>query len=277
MNRLTGGLSVAVTLAIAVACPRLATGQLYPALPQRYLLTTDAFDGRAVWVNPAGLARRIEASLGVDATVERRPGSTSIAQFGASVRSRNLAFGWVHDRYAGGSGANNFALGVGLGDETLSLGATRRWYGGPGGDKTWDLAARGRLTPLLDLSLVWRTVGSVTVRGTIYGASIIPAAAFHILQGRVVAGVEGDLATNLGKLNEIRAGAACIVGAGVAISLRGEFSPGFARRGFAVGLTLGAARTRSTLVALLPAGANSIQTIGVSTALVAAEPVSARR
>jgi hypothetical protein len=248
---------------------------LYPALPQRHLLTTDAFDGRAVWVNPAGLARRVEASLGADATFERQPGSIRLAQFGASVRSRNLAFAWVRDRYPGSSGANNYVLGVGLGDETLSLGATRRWYSG--GDKAWDLAARGRLTPLLDLSVVWRNAGSPTVRDTIYGASIIPAVAFHLLEGRVVAGVEGDLATGLRSLREIRAGATCIVGTGVAISLRGEFSPGFARRGFAVAVTLGAARTRSTLVALLPASANSIQTIGFSTAVIAAEPAAVRR
>ena len=271
------GLGVAATLVLAVACPRHATAQLYPALPQRYLLTTDVFDNRAVWVNPAGLARRLEASLGADATIERQPGSTRLAQFAASVRSHNIAFGWIHDRYTGSSGANNFALGVGLGDETLSLGVTRRWYGGPHGDKAWDLAVRGRLTSLLDLSLAWRNVGSPTVRDTIYRASIIPAAAFHLMEGRLVAGIEGDLATDLHALQEIRAGATCIVGAGVAISLRGEFSPGFARRGFAVGITLGAAKTRSTLVTLLPGTANSIQTIGGSTALVATEPVSVRR
>ena len=274
---LRSGVGVAATLVLLVACPRHATAQLYYAFPPRYLLTTDVFDGRALWVNPAGLARRIEASLGADATVERQPGSTRLAQFGATVRSRNLVFAWIHDRYPGSPGANNFALAVGLGDETLSLGATRRWYGGPGGDKAWDLAVRGRLTPLLDLSLVWRNAGSPTVRDAVFGASIIPAAAFHLLEGRVVAGIEGDLTTNMGRLNEIRAGATCVVGAGVAISLRGEFSPGFARRGFAIAVTLGAARTRSTLVTLLPAGANSIETIGGSMALVAAEPVAVRR
>lgn len=276
MNLRTG-LGVTATLVLAVACPRHATAQLFPALPQRYLLATDAVDSRAVWVNPAGLARRFEASVGADATVERQPGSIRLAQFGASVRSRNVAFAWLHDRYPGGSGANNFALGVGLGDEALSLGVTRRWYGGPRGDQAWDVAARGRLTPLLDLSLVWRNVGSPTVRDTPYWASVIPAAGFHLLEGRLVAGVEGDLTTNLGKLNEIRAGATCIVGAGVTISLRGEFSPGFARRGFAVGITLARAGTRSTLVTLLPAAANSIETVGASTAFVTAEPVSTRR
>lgn len=271
------GLGVAAALVLVVACPRRATAQLYPPLPQRYLLTTDVFDNRAVWVNPAGLARRVEASLGADATIERQPGSTRLAQFGASLRSRNIAFAWIHDRYPGSSGANNFALGVGLGDEVLSLGATRLWYGGPGGDAAWDLAVRGRLTPLLDLSLVWRDAGSPTVRDTIYGASVIPAMAFHLLAGRIVAGVEGDLATDLHALREIRAGATCLVAAGVAISLRGEFSPGFSRRGFAVAVTLSRARTRSTLLALLPAGANRVGTIGVSTALVAAEPASVRR
>jgi hypothetical protein len=271
------GLGVAATLVLAVACPRHATAQLYPGLPQRYLLTTDAFDGRAAWVNPAGLARRVEASIGTDATVERTGGSSRLSQFGASLRSRNAAFAWMHDRYPGRPGANNFALAVGLGDETLSLGVTHRWFGGPGGDKAWDLAARGRVSPLLELSVVWRNAGSPTVRDTIYRASIIPAAALHLLGGRLVAGAEGDLSTDLHVLREIRAGATCLVATGVAVSLRGEFSPGFARRGFAVAVTLSRARSRSTLVMLLPAGANSIGTLGASTAIVAAEPASRRR
>ena len=264
-------------LVLAVACPGRATAQLYPALPRRYLLSADAFDGRAVWANPAGLARRVEASLGADATIERQPGSIRLSQFGATVRSRNIAFAWTHDRYAQGSGANNFAAGVGLGDEGLSLGVTRVWYGGPRGDNTWDVAARGRPTPLLDLSLVWRNVGSPTVRDTLYEASVIPAVALHLLDGRLLAGAEWDLPTDLRALREVRVGATGIVAAGIAVSLRGEFSPGGSRRGFALAITLGAATTRSTLVALLPGGANSIETIGVSSALISTEPPSARR
>jgi hypothetical protein len=271
------GLGVAATLILAVACPGRATAQLYLPLPQRYLLTTDASDGRAVWVNPAGLARRVEASLGLDATVERRPGSTRLSQFGATVRSRNLAFGWTHDAYGSGSAANNLALGVGLGDARLSIGVTRLWYGGPGGDKAWDMAVRARATALLDLSLVWRNVGSPTVREITYDASIIPAAALHLLEGRVVAGAEWDLASGLDALREVRLGATCVVAAGVAISIRGDFSPGAARRGFAVGVTVGTGRTRSTLVTLLPPNANSIEAIGASTALIATEPASQRR
>jgi hypothetical protein len=275
VNRATG-LAVAVTLAVAAACPRHAAAQLYRPLPQRYLLTTDVFDGRAVWVNPAGLARRFEASIGADATVEHRAGSTRLSQYGVTVRSRNLAVGWLHDRYPGASGANNFAFGVGLGDEGLSLGATRLWYGGPRGDKAWDIAARGRLTRTFDVSVVWRNAGSPAVRDTSYGASIIPAVALHLLEGRIVAGAEWDLATDLHALQEVRVGATCIVGTGVAISLRSEFSPGASRRGFAVGVTLGVSNTRSTLAALLPAGFNSVETVGVSTAVVAAEPLAVR-
>jgi hypothetical protein len=271
------GFGVAAALLCAVACPRHATAQLYPALPQRYLLTTDAFDNRAVWVNPAGLARRVEASLAADLTVERAPSAIRLSQYGASLRSRNAAFAWSHDRYPGGSGANNFALGAGLGDESLSLGVSRLWYGGPRGDQAWDVAVRARLIPLVALSLVWRNAGSPTVRDTIYRASIIPAAALYLLQGHLVAAMEGELSGDLHSLQEIRAGATCVIAAGVAISVRGEFSPGFVRRGFAVGVTLNAAQTRSTLAMLLPGTANSIQTVGVTSALVAAEPVSRRR
>ncbi len=242
----------AAALALAVAGARPAAAQLYQPLAERALLTTDARDERAVWVNPAGLARRLQASLAADATVERTGGDARLAQFGLALSSRSLAAGWEHDRYPGGTGANTFVVGFGLGDEIFSGGVAHRWHqGGQGG---WDVALRGRTSDVLELSLVWRDIGSPVVRGAVLRDSFVPAAALHLLGGRVVAGVEGDVPGDLGRLTELRAGAGVAILPRVEVSCRGTFSRDPARRGLAVLVGVGSRRWRGSLVALFPEG-----------------------
>jgi len=265
-------------LALTAARPELVAAQLLQAQPARYLLTTEAADARAVWVNPAGLARSVEASVGADVTAERSGGGARLQQFGVTLLSRNFAAGWSHDSYGGASGsADNYVVGTGLGDSLLSIGAARRWYRGRTGDTAWDLALRARVTPILDASVVWRNIGSPTVRDSIYYASIIPALGVHARDGRLGAAVELDMRTSLGTVREIRAGASIAFGPHFRACLRGEFSPSFDRRGFTVAITWAAAKSRSTLVTILPADASSIDAVGAAGAVVATPEAGSRR
>ena len=264
----------AAALVMAAAGPRPAAAQLYPALAQRYLLTTDVRDGRAVWVNPAGLARRVEASLAADVSADRDAGVLRVAQYGLSLMSRNLGFGWKRDRYPGGTGASTFAAGVGMGDEVLSAGVVHRWY--QGGQGAWDLALRGHATGTIDLSLVWRDVGSPVVRDTVYRSRLVPAAGLRLAGGRFLAGVEGDVAPNLGSLRQLRAGATLSLGS-VTVSVRGAFAGAAAGRGLAIAIGLEGASYRGTMVGILPSGSGRLETFGASGALVAAPGGPARR
>lgn len=251
----------------AAACPRQAAAQLYPAQPARYLLTTDVSDARALWVNPGGLVRGLDASLGGDATLDCTGGALRLAQLGLLIHSRNLAFGWNHNRYPSGFAANRYALALALGDEALSVGATRHWYRGGLSTGSWDVAVRARATPALDVSLVWRQIGSPLVRDTVlrrWPASVVPAAGVLLFGGRLHASVEADLETGLSDVREVRAGALLALGWGLALALRGDFSPTLDRRGLAVALTWNRTASRTTLVALLPADAGSLDTIGAA-------------
>jgi hypothetical protein len=151
---------VVVLLAWVVAAPSRATAQLYPPLPARYTLTPGARDAGAVWVNPSGLALGREASVGADATLDRTSGTLRLAQYGVTFQSSNLGFGWSRSSYPGGAASNAFVLGVGLGDEALSAGVSRRWFRGGRSAHAWDLAVRSHATPATDVSLVWRLIGS---------------------------------------------------------------------------------------------------------------------
>ncbi len=268
--------AVAGSLAWVVACPWQAVAQRYPAQPARYLLTTNVSDARALWVNPAGLMRGLEASLGGDATLDRTGRALRLAQFGLSIQSRNLTFGWSHNRYPGGITANDYALALALGDEALSVGATRHWFRGGLSTGSWDVAIRARVTPALDVSLVCRDIGSPVVRDTIlheWPTSIIPAAGILLFGGRLHASMEAQVEADLSDVREVRAGAVLALGWGLALALRGDFSPTLDhRRGFAAALTWSRAASRAALVALLPADAGSLDAIGAAGLIIATPP-----
>jgi hypothetical protein len=264
----------AAALVMAAAGARPAAAQLYPALAQRYLLTTDVRDERAIWVNPAGLARRIQASLAADVSMDRDAGALRVAQYGVSFMSRNLGFGWKRDRYPGGLGASTYAVGAGLGDDVLGAGVLRRWN--QGGQGSWDLALRGHATGTIDLSLVWRDVGSPVVRDTVYRSRLVPAVGLRLAGGRFLAGVEEDVAPSLGALGQVRAGATLALGP-IVVSVRGAFAGAAAGRGIAIAIGLEGASYRGTLVGLVPSGSGGLQTFGASGALVAAPGRPTRR
>ncbi len=262
----------------AAACTRQATAQLYPAQPARYLLTTEAADARALWVNPAGLARRPEASIGGDATVDRTSGTLRLSQVGLSLQSRGLAFGWSRNSYPGGLSASSYALGVGFGDEALSVGATRHWYRGGRSATAWDVAVRARTTPAVDVSVVWRLIGSPVMRDTVFHvfrtwpSSIVPAASLRLFGGRLRLTAEAEVESRLSHVREVRTGVALALGGGFDLTLRGDFSPSFDRRGFAFALSWDRTRSRTALTTILPADAGSLDAVGATGFLVSALP-----
>jgi len=278
-------LALAVHLAVwGWAGPRLAAAQavlvpLEPAQPARYLLTADVADARALWVNPAGLARQVEASLGADVTADRfASGSAArLSQYGATIANRGIAAGWVHDLYPNGPPLNTYAVGIGLGDERLSAGATRRWFAGALKGSSWDVAARGASRDGTQLSLVARNLGSPRLNdSTFLGATLVPGALISVLAGRLRVAGDWEVATRRWRSQEIRLGGIVAVSEGVALSLRADLSPDFKRRGFAVAVTLDGSKGRAGAFALLPGGANEVDALGLSGALVT-RPAPPRR
>jgi hypothetical protein len=263
-----------VVLALSAAGPAPAAAQSYRPLAERSLLTTAVRDERAVWVNPAGLSRSTQASFAADLTVQRADGEARLAQYGLAFSSRSVAFGWEHDRLPGGSSSNTYVLGLGLGDELFSGGVTHRWYqGGQGG---WDVGLRGRVTDALDLSLVWRDIGSPLVRGAVVRDRLVPAAGFRLLEGRLLAGVEGDTPGSLGTLSEVRAGAGVSIASRIVVACRATFSREAARRGVVVIVGFGGRNYRGSLVGLFPDG-GGLGGVGVNGAAVADLAGSSRR
>jgi len=268
----------AVTLAVGIAgaATRLAAQAALPAPPARYLLTTDVADARALWINPAGLARRLEASIGADVAADRFPGAgLQLSQYGASVLSRGLAFSWIHDRYPGGGAVNAYAIGAGLGDELLSAGVTRRWYRGLVRYSAWDLALRGRYGSNVQFSLVGRGIGSPLIDST-YRPTLVPGASLALLDGAVQLGAEWEVTTHGWRSREIRAGGTASLGPSLALTLRADLAPNLSRRQIILAVTWFHPQARVSGFAGLSGDFKQAGEVGASGALVAAGPASRR-
>lgn len=270
---------VALTAGLAGATApagRLAA-QVLPAQPARYLLTTEVDDARALWVNPAGLARRLEASIGLDVGADRfSSGTVQLSQYGATVSSRGLAVAWVHDRYPGGGAVNAYAVGVGLGDEQFSGGVTRRWYRGLVDFSAWDVALRGATANGLQLSVVGRGLGSPLPDST-YRPSVVPGASVALLDGAVQLGAEWEVAAHRWRSQEIRAGGTVSLGGAFGLALRADLAPDLKRRRIVLALTWSPSQARVSGFTGLSGGLNEVGEFGASGALVALRPQSRRQ
>ncbi len=278
--------SAAIALAVALALGATAQGAraqavavpILPAQPARYLLTTEVLDARGLWVNPAGMARTPEASIGIDATLDRFPlGGSRLSQYSATIASHGLAVGWVRNRYPSGPALDVYAIGMGLGDEVFSAGVTRKYLRGVLQGSVWDLATRISTATGAQLSLVARNVGSPRLNdSTFLGASFVPGASMSLLDSRLVVGGEWEMATRHWRSLEIRVGGGVQLVPGLSLLVRGDLAPDFKRRGFTVALSWTGTEARAGGFALLPGGASEVDAVGVSGALVG-HPATSRR
>ena len=253
----------------AVVGARAGAAQVVPAQPDRYLLTTEASDARALWVNPAGLVRVPEASIGADMTLDRFfPGGTQLSQYGLSLAGRGIAASWIHERFPPRQALNVYAVGIGLGDEQFSAGTTRRWITGAATASAWDAAARVSTLDGTQLSLVVRNIGSPHLLDSTYWATAVPGALVSLLSGVVQVGGEWEVTPHTWRSVGYRAGGTVALGRGLALLLRADLSPSFKRRALVVALGFDASGSRAGAFALASGSANEVDAVGLSGALV---------
>ncbi len=241
---------------LAGAGAQTASAQALVTQPQRYLLTTDAFDGRAVWVQPAGLARRREASIAWSFTGESRDGITTLEQYGLTFASSGVALGWQRAELVDDTEISQWAVGYAGGGPRGSVGVVRRWVKGRrANDGVWDFGARYAPRPFLELSVVWRDVGTVVVQSsdtaasspdTTYSPTLTPAAALTLLNGRARIGAEAELLTSDWKRRGARAGAAIVLPFNLGLHVRTTFDGDLAFRDLAVALSWSGTSVRAT-------------------------------
>lgn len=242
------------------------------AQPEQYLLVTDVADARAIFVNPAGLARGFEASLGGFITAADSSSGVRASQYGALLASRGAAFGWQHDDFASGQSANMFVAGLGLGSEQFALGGDHKWYTGGGGPSggAWEAAAHYRWS-VLDLAAVWRNIGSPRVRDSILEETLTTGAAIDVWR-RARISAEWHVATSGFPTRFARAGIVFIAGRGMLFSVIGSFSSNPELRGMSFAVQLSAPRFRAALFDQEPSATSAANQFGAAVSSVTPAP-----
>jgi hypothetical protein len=231
----------------AVALPGVAAAQSFTAQPQYYLLSAEATDARALWVQPAGLVARRESSVSLMATVDRVGGSSALGQYGITLASGPLGVGWQHDRLSDGSNGDAFAVGYAFGLVGRAVGVDHRWHRGTNTKSgAWDIGGRYAPLPYLMLSLAWRDIGSPLIRDTTLRATLVPGASVSLLNSRLELAADWELVTHDWGTSAVRGGAVLSLSARAALMLRAEFANTFSARSLAVAFSWNAPLARVT-------------------------------
>jgi len=155
--------------------PELCAAQYRGPRSGDYLFGASTWGSRALWVNPAGQGTVDEASLMLEALVERDPaGDYPLSQYTIGFNSRGFGFGFRRDFFHVDVGlgpdslistaGNTWRVGFGRGLGALALGAAVSVYSGPKTKQDVDIGLRYRIGSGLDLAVGVEHIGQPTVR-----------------------------------------------------------------------------------------------------------------
>lgn len=140
-----------------------------------YLVATNVADARALWVNPAGLAARPEASVLLDLTVVQ-PGATGrLGQVTAGFNARGLSFGYQRDNSLSGIHGHTYKFGLAANYGEFAGGVTLAFHGGANQGTAWDMGVRYDWLSTLTVGGVIRNIGRPRIFGVRQATSLVPA------------------------------------------------------------------------------------------------------
>ena len=226
-----------------------------------YLMPSDADDARALWVNPAGLAARSEASVYFDLTASDPGSLAQLRQLNLGFNARGLAFGYQRDQFSGGTRGNTYRIGLGTGQGRISVGAAAALYRGNTKGTGWDLGASYRAAASLVVAGVIGNLGEPAVRGLVQRVRYTASATWQVASGFAVAGLAAADPSGFQAF-----GVAAHAGFGWSLPLglvgRLDTDQKFRRRQFALGISIGAVNQLG-LVATTPGDVSSVNDMTV--------------
>ena len=232
--------------AIALLLLPLVSGAAAQAVPNRttlYLYPTDVTDTRALWVNPAGLPRMMEASVHLDVTVGEPGAGGRLRQMTAGLSSRGFSLGYQRDVFDGGVRSHTYRFGFATGKRRLSAGAATALYRGARGSSGtgWNFGIVYALTPTLTLGAVVANLGRPVARDSVLRVVSTPGATLRLFDRRAVLSADAGVTTDgvagyaFGIVGVLRQGTRLPL----RILARLDTDRSLRRAGFAFGLSVG--------------------------------------
>lgn len=143
-------------------------GQAPGPRTQAYVFAAGIDDVRALWINPAGLAVRTEASVHAEFVLDRpASGRLDVGQWAVGFNSRGFSAGYERDLHPALGAVDAIRVGVAGGFSRGAAGGALTYYRSDGdAERGLDLGVRYRLLPRGDLAGVVRHIGRPRVRAT---------------------------------------------------------------------------------------------------------------
>lgn len=255
---------------LAVGAASVAAAQIARPRSTEYLFASAVEGARALWVNPAGLATVLEASVMGELVVERPDtGNTRLGAWSVGFNTRGVALGYQRDRLPGGSVAA-WRVGLGAHIPRGALGGAASLYRGDGSDAGFDLGFRYVLLPSLEAGAVVRDIGRPVVAGSARPVSGTVGLGWLAVPHVLALAAEVQAAERLGASGldvGYRGGIHAASGGTFPVGaiLSAELGTDFAVRRWAVGLSLGGAdRVIGVASGIREAGALEVDRMSVT-------------
>jgi len=180
MTRLNAFARIAL-MGTALAAPLSA--QLPAPRSGDYLFATGTDDVRAMWVNPAGLARPVASLFAELAGARAIDGGWRVGQYSIGLSSRNTAFSYRRDRFEGQPGIGTLRVAAGFGFNQLSLGTGVELHQSR---RSWDVGLQFYPAPRVILGAVLRNIGRPVVLGAALRLTGVASVSARLGRGALV-------------------------------------------------------------------------------------------
>jgi len=177
MTRLILFVRLAV-VGVALAAPLAA--QLPAPRSRDYLFVTGTDDARALWVNPAGLARPIASLFGEVTGTRTISGGWHVGQYSLALSSRNIAFGYRRDRFENAPDLGTWRVAGGLALTRLTLGTAIELHQSR---RSWDIGLQYFPAPPVTFGAVVRNIGRPVVRQSTLRLTAVGSVSWRVARG----------------------------------------------------------------------------------------------
>jgi hypothetical protein len=227
--------------AALLVLPAGVAAQVAPNRTTLYLHPTDVTDARALWVNPAGLGRFLEASLHLDLTVGDPGAAGRLKQFTVGLDSRGFGLGYQRDVFTGGTRSHSYRLGFAGSQRQLAGGFAVALYRGSRSSTGWEVGVLYDVAPGCTIGGAVENIGSPLVGDSTLRVTYVPGATLRVAGGRGALSTHGRFTTDgvVGYAVGVRAGFGETGALPVRLLARLDTDRSLRSTGFAFGLSLG--------------------------------------
>lgn len=233
---------IASTLCLLSAGP--AAAQWRAPEVQAYRFVSDAGGGAGLWVNPGGAGFNMMTRLLGDVTFDRPDeGSWSTGQYMVGLQWKIAGFGYQHDEFQpsedGFSQSDSYILAIGVAQGRNGLGVARTWRSVGATEGSWEVGWLSYAGSGLSAGLVWRDIGSPTVRDTTLREQLVGAVSLRPQGSLFSISLQGAYQTDGGDFRAFRIGGTIGLVEKLLASASAEWNGDGDFEGFRLGLAFG--------------------------------------